>query len=149
MNNVKGFFQSRKIWKRPFDFYVAALLFLAGLYGIISESWPEEIIDNNLTQVFIVIVSIYLMAASAVIMSALLCKKVTRPVFSLMGELYGWMFVAAGSLATSLMYVGGVVNDAPSSWWVWSILLIIWIGMTIASAIRASDLYLIYRSLRP
>lgn len=148
MNTVKGFFQSRKIWKRPFDFYTAALIFFAGLFSLVSDDWPEHV-NGPIAQVFIVIVSLYLMAAAAVIMSSLLCKKVTRPVFSLMGELYGWMFVSAGSLATSLMYIGGVINDAPASWWAWSILLILWIGMTIASAVRASDLYLIYRSLKP
>ena len=148
MIKVKGFFQSRKVWKRPFDFYTAALIFLAGLFSLVSDDWPEHV-NGTITQVFIIIVSVYLMAAAAVIMSSLLCKKVTRPVFSLMGELYGWFFVAAGSLATTLMYIGGVINDAPSSWWAWSILVILWIGMTLASAIRAFDLYFIYRSLRP
>jgi len=147
MQGVKGFFQSRKVWKRPFDFYTAALLFIAGIFSIVNDDWPE-LLSNPLEQTFIVIVSLYLMAASAVIMSSLLCKKVSRPVFSLMGELYGWLFVAAGSLATSLMYIGGVINDAPSSWWAWSLLFILWVGMTIASSIRAFDLYLVYRSLK-
>lgn len=147
MNNVKGFFQSRKVWKRPFDFYVAALLFLAGLFSIVNDDWPESV-SSTTEQTFIVIVSLYLMAAAAVIMASLLCRNTQRPVFSLMGEMYGWLFVAAASLATSLMYVGGVINDAPSSWWTWAILFILWVGMTIASSIRSFDLFLVYRSLK-
>jgi hypothetical protein len=133
---------------RPFDFYVAFLLFVAGLYSIVNDGWPEDI-GNPVTETFIVIVSLYMMTAAAVIMASLLCKKASRPVFSLMGELYGWMFVAAASLATSIMYVGAVLHNDPSSWWLWSILFTMWVGMTIASAIRSFDLILVYRSLKP
>lgn len=148
MNKVLGFFQSRKVWMRPFDFYVALLLFVAGLYSIVSDTWPETV-GNGLTQTFIVIVSVYLMTAAAVIMLSLICKRASRPVFSLMGEMYGWMFVAAASLATSLMYVGAALHHEPSSWWLWGILFTVWVGMTIASAIRSFDLFLVYRSLKP
>jgi hypothetical protein len=147
VNRVKGFFHSRKVWMRPFDFYVAFLLFVAGLYSLVSDTWPEDI-GNPVTETFIVIVSLYMMTAAAVIMASLLCKKASRPVFSLMGEMYGWMFVAAASLATSLMYIGAVLHDAPSSWWLWSILFTMWVGMTIASAIRSFDLIIVYRSLQ-
>ena len=133
---------------RPFDFYVALLLFVAGLYSIVNDTWPESVGDQ-LTQGFIIFVSIYLMTAAAVIMASLLCKRASRPVFSLMGEMYGWMFVAAASLATSLMYVGAVLHHEPSSWWLWGILFTVWVGMTIASAIRSFDLFLVYRSLKP
>ena len=148
MNKVLGFFQSRKVWMRPFDFYVALLLFCAGLYSIINDTWPESV-ENETTQTFIIIVSLYLMTAAAVIMLSLTCKRASRPVFSLMGEMYGWMFVAAASLATSLMYIGAILHDAPSSWWLWGILFTVWVGMTIASAIRSFDLFLVYRSLKP
>ncbi len=132
---------------RPFDFYTALLLFCAGLYSIINDTWPESL-GNPVTQTFIVIVSLYLMTAAAVIMASLLCKRASRPVFSLMGELYGWMFVAAASLATSLMYLGSALYNEPSSWWLWSILFTMWVGMTIASAIRSFDLFLVYRSFK-
>lgn len=147
MNKVLGFFQSRKVWMRPFDFYVALLLFCAGLYSIVNDTWPESV-GTPLTQTFIIIVSLYLMTAAAVIMLSLTCKRASRPVFSLMGEMYGWMFVAAASLATSLMYIGAALYNEPSSWWLWSILFTVWVGMTIASAIRSFDLFLVYRSLR-
>ncbi len=148
MNKVLGFFQSRKVWMRPFDFYVALLLFVAGLYSIVNDTWPESV-GNGITQTFIIIVSLYLMTAAAVIMLSLTCKKASRPVFSLMGEMYGWMFVAAASLATSLMYIGAALYGDPTSWWLWGILLTVWVGMTIASAIRSFDLFLVYRSLKP
>lgn len=148
MNKVLGFFQSRKVWMRPFDFYVALLLFVAGLYSIINDTWPETV-GNELTQGFILFVSLYLMTAAAVIMASLLCKKASRPVFSLMGEMYGWMFVAAASLATSLMYISAILHSEPSSWWLWGILFTVWVGMTIASSIRSFDLFLVYRSLKP
>lgn len=146
MNRVKGFFQSRKVWKRPFDFYAAALLFAMGIFSIVNDEWPESV-DGPLIQTLIAIVSIYLMFAGGLIMSSLMCKKTSRPVFSLMGELYGWMFVAAGSTATSLMYLGGVIGSTPNSWWTWGILLTLWVGMAIASSIRFFDLLLVYRSL--
>ena len=148
MRKVKGFFQSRKVWRRPFDFYVAFLLFVAGLYSIVNDTWPESV-GNSVTQAFIVLVSLYMMTAAAVIMSTLLCKKASRPVFSLMGEMYGWMFVAAASLATSIMYIGSALYSDPNSWWLWAILLTVWVGMTIASSIRSFDLFLVYRSLKP
>lgn len=147
MNKVLGFFQSRKVWMRPFDFYVALLLFCAGLYSIVNDSWPESV-ANDTTQTFIIIVSLYLMTAAAVIMLSLTCKRASRPVFSLMGEMYGWMFVAAASAATSLMYIGAILHHAPSSWWLWGILFTVWVGMTIASSIRSFDLFLVYRSLK-
>ena len=148
MNKVRGFFQSRRVWMRPFDFYAAFLLFVAGLYSIVNDTWPEQV-GNSVTETFIVIVSLYLMTAAAVIMLSLTCKRASRPVFSLMGEMYGWMFVAAASLATSLMYIGSAISHTPSSWWLWSILFTMWVGMTIASSIRSFDLFLVYRSLKP
>ena len=147
MNRVRGFFQSRKVWKRPFDFYTAFLLFVAGLYSIINETWPESL-GNPITQTFIVIVSLYLMTAAAVIMASLLCKRASRPIFSLMGEMYGWMFVAAASLATTLMYISSALYNDPNSWWSWGIMFTVWVGMTIASSIRSFDLFLVYRSFK-
>jgi hypothetical protein len=145
---VKGFFQSRRVWKRPFDFYAAFLLFVVGLYSIVNDQWPESV-KNSIAETFIVIVSLYLMTAAAVIMATLLCKKASRPIFSLIGEMYGWMFVAAGSLATTIMYIGSILYNEPSSWWLWGILFTVWMGMTIASSIRSFDLFLVYRSLKP
>jgi len=148
MNKLRGFFHSRKVWKRPFDFYIAGLLFLAGIYSIVNDAWPEQVVSSQITQAFIVIVSIYLMTAAAVIMASLLCKRASRPIFSLMGEMYGWMFVAAGSIATTIMYANSAVHNEPNSWWIWCVLFCVWAGMTAASLLRFFDLFFVYRSLK-
>lgn len=146
MNKFKGVLRST-IMQRPFDFYVAMLLFLAGFYSIISDTWPEQV-GYGLTHVFIVVVSIYLMISAGVIMIALSCKRAKRPIFTLMGEMYGWLFVCAASVATTLMYIGSILNDAPSSWWLWGILVFVWSGMSVASGVRFLDLLYVYRSIR-
>lgn len=146
MNKVKGVFRS-KLRDRPFDFYVAVLLFITGVYSIISDSWPESV-GNDLISTLIVITSLYLMGASSIIMISLSCKRQKYPVLSLMGEMYGWMFVASASLATLLMYIGSLIGNAPHSWWSFSAMIVIWGGMLLASAVRFFDLLLIYRSLK-
>lgn len=146
MSKVKGVFRS-KLRDRPFDFYVAVLLFLTGFYSIISDSWPESL-GNSLISTLIVIISLYLMGASVIIMLSLSCKRQKHPVLALMGEMYGWMFVASASLATLFMYFGSLIGNSPSSWWVFSAMIVVWGGMLMASAIRFFDLLLIYRSLK-
>ena len=133
--------------ERPFDFYVAFLLFGSSIYSIVSDSWPEDI-DNGVVSTLIGIISIYFIVASSVIMASLACRRQRWPVMTLMGEMYGWMFVAAASIASVLMYVGSVVGSAPSSWAVWAIMLFVWFGLFVASGIRFLDLFNIYRSLR-
>jgi hypothetical protein len=149
MQTAKGFFQkrTRRIWERPFDFYAASLLFFSGIVSILNDNWPESL-EGGMAQTFIVIVSIYLMFAGAIVMSSLLCKRQKRPVFSLMGEMYGWLFVAAGSMATSIIYLWGILHGSHNDWGLWISLFIIWFGMTAASSIRFFDLFLVYRSLK-
>lgn len=136
-----------KLRERPFDFYVAILLFITGFYSIISDTWPESV-ENKLVSTLIVIISLYLMGASVIIMASLSCKRQKHPVLALMGEMYGWMFVASASLATIILYFGSLIGNSPSSWWAFSALVLIWGGMLIASAIRFFDLLIIYRSLK-
>lgn len=146
MNKVKGVLRST-IMQRPFDFYVAALLFLTGLYSVVSDTWPEQV-GGGLTHAFITIVSVYLMISAGVIMAALSCKRAKRPIFTLMGEMYGWLFVSAASIATTLMYIGSVISNEPSSWGLWATLLFVWSGMAIASGVRFLDLLYVYRSIK-
>jgi len=146
MNKIKGVLRNH-LSERPFDFYVAFLLFGSSIYSIVSDSWPEDI-DNGVVSTLIGIISIYFIVASSVIMASLACRRQRWPVMTLMGEMYGWMFVAAASIASVLMYVGSVVGSAPSSWAVWAIMLFVWFGLFIASGIRFLDLFNIYRSLR-
>jgi hypothetical protein len=146
MSKVKGVLRN-KLRERPFDFYVAILLFITGFYSIVSDTWPESV-QNKLVSTIIVIISLYLMAASVMIMASLSCKRQKYPVWSLMGEMYGWMFVSSASLATVMLYFGSLIGNSPSSWWSFSALVLIWGGMLIASAIRFFDLLIIYRSLK-
>lgn len=146
MDKIKGVLRS-KLRERPFDFYVAVLLFLTGLYSIISDTWPENV-GNQLVSTIIVIISLYLMGASTIIMTSLSCKRQRYPVLALMGEMYGWMFVASASLATLMLYFGSIIGNPPSSWWAFALMMLVWGGMLLASAIRFFDLLMIYRSLK-
>lgn len=146
MNNIKGVLRN-KLRQRPFDFYVAVLLFITGFYSIISDTWPENI-ENKIVSTIIVIISLYLMGASTIIMLSLSCKRQNHPVLALIGEMYGWMFVASASLATLFLYLGSLIADEPSSWWGFAAIVIIWLGMFLASIIRFFDLLIIYRGLK-
>ena len=132
---------------RPFDFYVAFVLFLAGIYAIVSDTWPESIADNTI-QMIIVVISLYYILAGVVIMFSLGCRRRKYPVLALMGEMYGWMAVSAASIATVILYVWFAFIYVPSSWWIWIIMVMLWVGMATAAGLRFLDLYLIYKGLR-
>ncbi len=146
MENFKGVLRN-KLRQRPFDFYVAVLLFITGFYSIVSDTWPEDI-GNKIVSTIIVIISLYLMGASTMIMLSLSCKRQKHPVLALMGEMYGWMFVASASLATIFLYLGSLIGDQPSSWWAFTAMMIVWVGMLLASIVRFFDLLIIYRGLK-
>lgn len=138
---------SDKLSKRPFDFYVAAILFFMGFFAIFSDSWPENF-GNPAMQTIIVIISLYYVFAGAMIMISLGCQRKKFPILSLMGEMYGWLFVACGALATSFAYIGMLFSYIPNDWRLWAIMLGVWIGLFIASAVRFVDLFNVYRSLK-
>lgn len=146
MNNLKGVLRSH-LRERPFDFYVAFLIFFAGLLSFVSDAWPENI-DRPWAIVIISIISAYYMIASAIVIISLSMKRKKYPVFALIGEMYGWMFISAASIATSLLYIGFLINGAPNSWWLWSILMGVWIGLATSSGVRFLDLFSVYRSLK-
>jgi hypothetical protein len=134
--------------ERPFDVYTAFILFMVGIYGIADDNFPERFSDE-LTIVFINIISAYLMAASSVILVALFKDKRQYPVFNLFGQLFGWAFISAAALATSLIYAMSILfHGSPESWTLWSIWLIIWFTMFVASMLRTMELYNIYRGCK-
>ena len=145
LNNIKGMFRSH-LRERPFDFYVAFVLFLLGVYGIVDEGWPESLIIEEYSWI-ITLISVYLMIPSGVIMLSLTCNRKKRPIFALMSEMYGWFFIAAAATATALSYIGALVVSYPDNMISWLVWFFIWIGMATASAVRAFDLYSFYRSL--
>lgn len=146
MNKIKGVLANH-LRQRPFDFYVAAILFLMGWYAVFSDAWPEYF-GNTIMQAIIVIVSLYYIVAGAMIMLSLSCKRKQYPVLALMGEMYGWLFVACGSLATAIAYIGMLVSSLPADWRLWGIMLAVWIGLFLSSGVRFLDLFSVYRSLK-
>jgi len=146
MESIKGVLRNH-LRERPFDFYVAFLLFGVGTYTIVNDNWPESI-QSTFVQTAIAAISIYLVAASAIIMFSLTCRRKKWPVLSLIGEMYGWLFVSAASIATVLLYIGVVLGDAPSSWTSWIVMISIWFGLFIASGLRFLDLFNVYRSIK-
>ena len=146
MDKIKGVLHA-KLRERPFDFYVAILLFITGFYSVVSDDWPEDV-ENRTFSTIIVIISLYLMGASTIIMWSLGCHRKKYPVLALMGEMYGWMFISFAALATLILYFGSLLGDAPNSWWAFFAIIIIWGGMMIASGIKFLDLLVVYRSLK-
>lgn len=133
--------------ERPFDVYAAALLLILGIYVLTHDVFPER---NGHGWIIIVvnIIAIYLVAASSVILTALFRNPSKCPAFVLFGEMYGWAFVAAASLATSLLYLAGTLWFTPNSWLLWSIWLFMWTSLFITSGIRSYDLISQYRELK-
>ena len=146
MSSIKGVLRNH-LRERPFDFYVACLIFFAGLLSIVSDAWPESI-QRPLAFILITAISLYYMIASAIVILSLSLNRKKHPVFALMGEMYGWMFISAASIATTLLYLGFLVNGAPQSWGLWIILVLIWLGLAISSGVRFLDLSSVYRSLK-
>ena len=145
MNKIKGALRNH-LRERPFDFYVAFVLFFLGVWGFVDPSWPEAYVDGGLL-ILMSIISAYLMVSSGFIMASLLCKRQKHPVLALMGEMYGWFFIAAAALATCIIYLVALYHGV-SNFSVWAIWFIIWGGMAIAAGVRACDLFYFYRSLK-
>lgn len=146
MNQIKGVLANH-LRQRPFDFYVAAMLTLMGLFSIFSDNWPESF-SSPLVQTIIVIVSLYYVFAGIIIMLSLSCKRKKHPVLALMGEMYGWLFVACGSLATTIAYIGVLFSSLPDDWRLWGIMFAVWVGLFLSSGVRFLDLFSVYRSLK-
>jgi hypothetical protein len=145
MNIVEGVFRN-KLRERPFDFYVAFVLLLLGIYGITDDGFPESTVGSEYNWLLHLICAYFIIAASAIIWS-LMCHRKNHPVSSLMAEMYGWGFIAAAACATSLSYLSVFFTGGAENWLSWAIWLIIWIGMAVASLFRSLDLYNFYRSL--
>ena len=145
MNKIKGALRNH-LRERPFDFYVAFVLFLLGVWGFVDPSWPERYTDEKLI-ILMTVISVYLMVSSGFIMASLLCKRQKHPVLALMGEMYGWFFIAAAALATSIIYLVNLYNGVPN-FSIWAIWFLIWCGMSISASVRAFDLLYFYRSLK-
>lgn len=143
MQAIRGALRER-LRERPFDFYAALVIFIAGAYAVFSPSWPEET-DIPQISILVNIVSIYMMVAAAFVLSALSCNRQKRPIYSIFAEMWGWLAIAAASFAVSLMYIARLVYNGSDNLILGILLTIIWLGMCLASAFRSLDIYLIIR----
>jgi hypothetical protein len=134
-----------KLRNRPFDFYVAFVLFMFGVGGFVDPHWPEDYVSGVLFTI-VTIIDVYLIVASLLIISSLLCKRQCHPVLAIMGEMYGWLFISAASLAIFVIYIAALYNQL-GNMWILAIWALIWAGMAISSGLRSLDLLYFYRSL--
>ena len=133
--------------ERPLDFYTALVLFMIGVYGLVDSTFPERF--NESTIILLVhIISGYLMAAASLIIATMLCNKVKRPIFAIMGEFYGWMLVVSASVAIALLYITSAFLTGPTNWAIWFLWVIAWIGMAVASFLRTVDLWQTFKVIR-
>jgi len=137
---------SNHLRDRPFDFYVAFVLFMLGVWAFADPTWPERFTDGGM-YFLMMFITVYLMVAASFIMASLLCKRQKHPILALMGEMYGCLFIAAAALATSIVYLVGLYHGVQSVP-VWIVWFLIWSGMALAAGIRAVDLFYFYRSLK-
>lgn len=144
MNIVQGVLRN-KLRERPFDFYVAFVLFLLGLYGIVDDGFPESSVGGYTWLMHLICA--YFMTSAAAIMWSLTCNRVKNPVWSLMSEMYGWFFIAAAAIATALSYFSVFFTGGAENWISWFIWLVIWVGMAVAAIFRSLDLFIFYRRL--
>ena len=145
MSIIEGVFRN-KLRERPFDFYVAFVLLLLGVYGIADDGFPESAVDGGYTWLLHLICTYFIISSAAVLWS-LTCSRKKHPVGSLMAEMYGWFFIAAAATATALSYLSVFLSGGPENWFSWIIWLFIWLGMAVASVVRYLDLFNFYRSL--
>lgn len=143
MSSLKGALSNR-LRERPFDFYAALVIFIAGAYALLSPSWPEETDIPQIT-ILVNIISLYMMVAAGLVLSALLCNRQKRPIYAVFAEMWGWLAIAAASFAVSLMYIARLVYNGSDNLIMGILLMIIWLGMCIASSFRSLDIYLILR----
>lgn len=144
MNIINGTLRN-KLRERPFDFYVAFVLFIFGAWGIIDPNWPEKYLSGVLLTI-VTIIDIYLILSSLFILLCLSCKRHRHPILALVGEMYGWLFIAAAALAISIIYAASFYDKLDSLWLLgtWSM---VWAGMSIAAGLRSYSLFIFYKKL--
>ena len=144
----------QKIWgrlpvnlrERPFDSYVSLLLFWIGLYQLVDPTWPEKYTDS-VSQLVIVIISLYLICAGMIIFLALIHDARKYPIFCFFGQMYGWSFMTAATAAVTLICVWNALSQPIYNVYMLIIWTSAWFFVTVASIIRASQMWREYRRL--
>lgn len=133
--NTRG--QSKtSLRERPFDIYAAVVILTIAIYSFLSPTFPESS-NTVFNEVFWTFVDIYMMIAGLVVLWATTFPQ-CRPVEKYLGQMYGWMFIAAATFA-ALIYINyhafiSQRYDFDDSYW---LILIVWGGIGIAAVIRS------------
>lgn len=106
--------------ERPFDMFAALLCFIVGLAMLVDPKFPEKT-GGVLELSLITWISLYLMAASVLLIAVLCSNRQTCKAFTLFGGMYGWAFIASASLAMTIFYIASLI------WYDQKFLLITWI----------------------
>lgn len=135
-----------KFRQKAMDFYVAFLVLLTGMYGLLDPHWPP--LDSDPWEAIVLIFEdIYLVIAGAVIMGAILLRRIEKHVIcSIVMEMFGWLFVAVAAAVITLtacfippsVFADPSPNDGfPLIHITW---MVIWGGLAVASFIRYLDM---------
>lgn len=143
MQTIKRVFRNH-LRERPFDFYTAFVIFIAGAYALFSPVWPEETSIPQIT-ILVNLVSAYMMIASAIVISSLLCNRKKSPVYAVLAEMWGWLAISAASFAVSLIYIAKIIYSGSDNLFLGIVLTLVWFGMCLASGFRSLDIYLAIR----
>lgn len=132
--------------RRPLDFYVAFLVFLIGLYGLVDQHWPPEA-SSDFIKWILNIEDVYLVLAGTMIMVSLVLRDFRiKIVQSLVCEMFGWAGIASAAWVitiTSFWIPPAVFIDPQpqdtmaliSATWI-----TIWAGLAAAASLRYFDM---------
>lgn len=125
--------------ERPFDMFAALLCFMVGLVMLVDPKYPERT-GGVLEWSLITWISLYLMAASSLLIAVLCSNKETCKAFTLFGGMYGWAFIASASLAMTIFYIASLVVDDAKFLLLTLATTVLWCAMFICSTTLFLDL---------
>lgn len=137
---------------RPFDFFVAFLVFFIGVYGFFDPNWPEKF-DPSVAMI-ILIEDIYLSVAGLTIMISVIANEILRRKFnprifatSIIIQMFGWLFISVAAwaiaLTTPVVPPSIFAGEEGVTLWGWAIL---WAGLGASSWLRYRYIRLMTRS---
>jgi hypothetical protein len=131
---------------RPFGIYVSTVVFALGVYAIFDG--PEIPAETGWMHLFITIVGVYYTVAALGVITSLVIDAKKHPAVAIFGEMYGWLFIAAAALATTIIYIiqapalavaeGSDLGKAALWTFVWGMLFV-------TAAVRSLDILITHR----
>jgi len=118
--------------ERPFDMFAALLCFAVGVGMLIDPKFPEKT-GGILEWSLITWISLYLMAASVLLIAVLCSNRETCKAFTLFGGMYGWAFIASASLAMTIFYIASIVWYDQKSFSITGITALVWFAMYVCA----------------